>query len=74
MQEPQQMKSAQWKNRLSLMRTLTKMRASKNLHLKVEEALRSSLDKELEAEKIIQILNRNEKEGEMLEELNTEET
>lgn len=64
MQEPQkQIKTAEWKNRLTLMKTLTKMQASANIFLGVDEILMSSQDKEKTAEKITQVLvsNKNEK-------------
>lgn len=66
MNEPQQMKTAQWKNRLLLMQTLTSLRASGNIHSKVEQILRSSKNKEQTAKELVEIINECKTEEEVV--------
>lgn len=62
--EMKPMITASWKKRLELMKELTKRQASESLHLKIEERMASSQNKEEMAELLLkQIKNKTEEEA-----------
>ena len=71
MKELKPMISAQWKNRLELMKTLTKMHACGAIHNMVESILRNSKDKEQTAKNIVESLKICKTEEEVVENLYT---
>ncbi len=59
MEEIEQMKAEDFKNRLELMEYLTEIQASEMLHFVVEQTLQNTEDKEATAKKIINILQKH---------------
>ena len=60
-----------WKNRLSLMQLLTHLHVTEAIHLKVEQIMKVSANKENTAHKLTQVLKECKHEQEMLMKLET---
>lgn len=66
---PSPMNTALWQNRLEVMNILTEIQATESVHLKVEEILRHSTDKEATAKDIVKILKTTKDEKQILVQL-----
>ena len=63
------LQSKKWENRLRLMEMLTKMKASRCIHSKIENLLKNSQNKEKTAEDLLSILKTSKTEREIIAEL-----
>lgn len=63
---PNPMNTALWQNRLALMNILTEIQAHESVHLKVEDILKQSTDKEATAKDIVEILKTTKDEKQIL--------
>ena len=66
---PSPMNTDLWQSRLEVMNTLTEIQATESVHLKVEEILRHSTDKEATAKDIVKILKTTKDEKQILVQL-----